>query len=482
MRTIIVNSPGPQGATGPQGIAGPSGSTQPFSNVSASVWATTSNLQISGSTIISSSNATQLLVGTNSLFVNSSGNVGIGTTTPSAKLQIKGSGTTSATTSLRVENTNASASLVVLDNGFVGIGTTTDTGYKLDVNGTARIVSDALINGLTVGRGGSSVDGNTVVGFEAGLNNTTGNITAFGYQAGKGNTTSNDNLALGYGALRTNSTGSFNVAVGTFALRDSTVSSNTAVGSPALLSNTTGIANVAVGQNSLRTNLTGNYNTAIGNESLRSSTASNNIALGYGAGYNSGNNANTTGANNIFIGNNSIGVSATDSNRTWIGNASTATTWLGGNVLIGTTTNIASSKLTIESTTQGFLPPRMTTTQKNAIATPASGLVVYDTDLSKINFYNGASWNNTGLGVTQVTPVTLASGSWSLVSSLYEYNYSNVLITSSSIVDIIPDNSTIAIVQAAQVLPSTVSTSGSVKLFATNLPTADIIVTVNIFN
>lgn len=108
--------------------------------------------------------------------------------------------------------------------------------------------------------------------------------------------------------------------------------------------------------------------------------------------YNSGTNANTTGANNIFIGWNSIGVSATDSNRTWIGNASTATTWLGGNVLIGTTTDVASSKLTVDSTTQGFLPPRMTTTQKNAIATPAAGLVVYDTTLGKLCVRGAAAW------------------------------------------------------------------------------------------
>jgi hypothetical protein len=43
---------------------------------------------------------------------------------------------------------------------------------------------------------------------------------------------------------------------------------------------------------------------------------------------------------------------------------------------------VASAKMQVESTTQGFLPPRMTTTQKNAIATPAAGLVVYDTDLN----------------------------------------------------------------------------------------------------
>jgi hypothetical protein len=60
--------------------------------------------------------------------------------------------------------------------------------------------------------------------------------------------------------------------------------------------------------------------------------------------------------------------------------------------LFGGTTNVGSAIVNIESTTQGFLPPRMTTAQKNAIATPATGLMVYDTDLARPCFYNGASW------------------------------------------------------------------------------------------
>ncbi len=43
-----------------------------------------------------------------------------------------------------------------------------------------------------------------------------------------------------------------------------------------------------------------------------------------------------------------------------------------------------SSKIEIISTTKGFLPPRMTTTQKNAISTPAEWLMVYDTTLHKL--------------------------------------------------------------------------------------------------
>lgn len=44
------------------------------------------------------------------------------------------------------------------------------------------------------------------------------------------------------------------------------------------------------------------------------------------------------------------------------------------------------------STTQGYLGPRMTTTQKNAISTPVEGLEVYDTTLKKKCFYNGSAW------------------------------------------------------------------------------------------
>jgi len=64
-----------------------------------------------------------------------------------------------------------------------------------------------------------------------------------------------------------------------------------------------------------------------------------------------------------------------------------------GNVGVNTFTINASAKLQVDSTTQGFLPPRMTTTERNAIATPAAGLVVYDTTDNKHYGYNGTTWN-----------------------------------------------------------------------------------------
>ena len=59
----------------------------------------------------------------------------------------------------------------------------------------------------------------------------------------------------------------------------------------------------------------------------------------------------------------------------------------GGWASVGSATQVPSSVFHITSTTKGFLPPRMTTTQKNAIVTPAAGLVVYDTTLNKLCVY-----------------------------------------------------------------------------------------------
>ena len=58
---------------------------------------------------------------------------------------------------------------------------------------------------------------------------------------------------------------------------------------------------------------------------------------------------------------------------------------------IGTITPDASSILDIASTTQGLLTPRMTTLQRAAIASPADGLIVYDTDLKSFVYYEATS-------------------------------------------------------------------------------------------
>jgi trimeric autotransporter adhesin len=205
--------------------------------------------------------------------------------------------------------------------GNVGIGTNIPSA-KLEVAG------DALINNITIGKGGSGVTGNTAVGLNAlyynlsgshnsvlgngGLvANTTGSYnSAFGSGALASNTTGNENLAIGYQALTLNSTGNENHALGVRALLfNSTGNANVAVGTSALSFNSNGSSNVAVGWKSLLANSSGNYNTAIGfTSSNSSSSGSYNTALGSHTNLTANNYTNTTtlGYNAIVSADNQI--------------------------------------------------------------------------------------------------------------------------------------------------------------------------------
>lgn len=68
-----------------------------------------------------------------------------------------------------------------------------------------------------------------------------------------------------------------------------------------------------------------------------------------------------------------------------------------GSLGLGTNNPDASALLDITSTTQGFLPPRMSTTQKNAIVSAATGLILYDTSFNNLQEYNGTSWSSVGV-------------------------------------------------------------------------------------
>jgi hypothetical protein len=121
------------------------------------------------------------------------------------------------------------------------------------------------------------------------------------------------------------------------------------------------------------------------------------------------------GSGTHFIGNNEFGFSANDlflhagyapgvvsHNKVRIGTAFNSS--VGRQLAVfdmelmcltlGTTTSNASAILQADSTTKGFLPPRLTTTQKNAIGTPAAGLVVYDSTDNYLSLYNGTNWQN----------------------------------------------------------------------------------------
>jgi hypothetical protein len=72
---------------------------------------------------------------------------------------------------------------------------------------------------------------------------------------------------------------------------------------------------------------------------------------------------------------------------------STSTIQAYGSLGVGSSP-VASAILQADSTTKGFLPPRGTNTQMNAISSPATGLVFYDTTNNKLCCYNGSTWND----------------------------------------------------------------------------------------
>jgi hypothetical protein len=186
-------------------------------------------------------------------------------------------------------------------SGNVGIGTTSPAA-SLDVNG------DSIINGLNIGRGGGNIDSNTRVGFNALLNNTTGSQnTAIGFNALNNNTTGSQNTAIGRDALLNNTTGINNTAIGRVALLNNTTGSdNTAIGRDALFSNTTGGRNTAIGLNAGRfiaDGTTANEITAysvylgFGTKAL-ANDETNQIVIGH--------NAIGNGSNSVTLGNTSI--------------------------------------------------------------------------------------------------------------------------------------------------------------------------------
>ena len=82
----------------------------------------------------------------------------------------------------------------------------------------------------------------------------------------------------------------------------------------------------------------------------------------------------------------------------------------GGNVGVGAENPHASALLEVAATDKGMLTPRMTRDQRDAIGTPATGLLIYQTDNTPgFYFYDGAQWSSISAGAGAVTAVT-ASG------------------------------------------------------------------------
>jgi hypothetical protein len=248
------------------------------------------------------------------------------------------------------------------NNLFIGI----NAGRKSVVVSNSNIQNTFIGNGS--GQNNSNGRFNTFVGFECGANNSAGDsLTAIGTSALINNTTGSFSIAMGQGALGSNTTGGLNSGLGHSALNSNTTGgNNVGVGQAALSLNTTGSNNIAIGVNAGRNIASGSGNTI----------TNTSIYIGENTRASADNQTNQ-----IVIGHQTIGLG---SNTTILGNSSTVTTAIYGDILLGGTTPITSALLAMTSTTEGFLPPRMTTSQKNAISSPATGLVVFDTTLGKL--------------------------------------------------------------------------------------------------
>jgi hypothetical protein len=78
----------------------------------------------------------------------------------------------------------------------------------------------------------------------------------------------------------------------------------------------------------------------------------------------------------------------------------------------------SSAMLDVNSTNKGLLIPRISTAQRTAIASPAAGLLVFDTDMQAIYMYDGQSWrpfafaNETNMQPVERKPIGASPGSW----------------------------------------------------------------------
>jgi hypothetical protein len=207
--------------------------------------------------------------------------------------------------------------------GEVGIGTTTPAA-TLDVNGSINAATSFKLGGSAFAFGSSS-NGNAFLGFAGNASTTGYDNTASGEGALYSNTSGSDNTADGISALYSNTEGSFNTASGYDALHSNTTGgNNTAYGFESLFYSTTGTANTACGYDALYLNTTGSNNTASGLYALEyNTTGDNNTALGYLAGPDSNSpdltNATAIGAYATVSESNAVVLGGTGTNAVRVG-------------------------------------------------------------------------------------------------------------------------------------------------------------------
>jgi hypothetical protein len=277
--------------------------------------------------------------------------------------------------------------------GITDIGSNTVSGSTIgryNVVGTANTIvgNDAIVFGQfnTVSFGGVAFGKSNVI-------NTGGfGSTAIGFS----NSVSDRGVGIGY----VNSVlGSYGISIG-----NSAVSNTSAISIGRLSGAATGtrgngaisigrVANNGAGLNigsfgiaiGGSTNSSGEYSTAIGY--LAKSNANFSVVIGNGFSSFGGITNNITSS--IMLGSGSTTPTMTITSNGFAPASQT------GSVGIGTTTPNVSAKLDLTSTTKGFLPPRMTTGQRDAIVSPAFGLIIYNITEGKLQGLKGnGDWKN----------------------------------------------------------------------------------------
>ena len=349
----------------------------------------------------------RLLINTqtdNSFTLNVSGNgrftdnLSLGTTSSSARIHVVGSGTGSATWTAQFHNSAGNNNaLMIRDDGNVGIGTSAP-GARLQITPSAD-QSAVSVTGYSI-TGANNQPALDI----AGTWNTTAAPSAI--RANITNTASSSQsllINLQIGSVTRFSVRNDGViffgpsAAATSSIRattDGTIQCNSGIGNIAgdeyIFTNGnigTAKAHTSGTVNAIRTNIgfsptsgTGLFNGYIYNGTINQTGGSTGITRGFYsnptlasiADWRSFEFSNTTG---------------------WgIYGAGTAKSYFAGNVAIGTTTQNASSAFEVASTTQGILFPRMTTAQRDLIATPADGLVIYNTSTNKLQVRAGGAW------------------------------------------------------------------------------------------
>ncbi len=336
--------------------------------------------------------------------IYSASNIGIGTTTPNAFLEIATTTThwAAGVRPLMRVATKTTESFYIGASGNVGIGTTAPLG-KLDLRGD--VFTDRWLKQDTNTFLGMSVVGNGTLAHVSGdqgyyntglgslaLNSiTSGNSnTAFGYQACSGVSSGGFNVCIGRDAGWGITTGISNFALGTSAGKFGAGQDNVAIGSSAMADSAGLNSSVGIGANALYRNKSSNYNIAIGyntgwgletgggntlvgplaGQGEAAYNATGNTFIGYLAGYKIGTNGSnniaigyqtaddlTTGTKNIVIGYDIDLPANNSSNMLDIGNliygtgiSSIGTAVSTGNVGIGTTAPLA--RLHSSSTTE----------------------------------------------------------------------------------------------------------------------------------